>query len=304
MFKEYEIPSCGGGKLHCYLWLPEGQPRAIVQVVHGIAEYVNRYDGFARWLNERQIAVVGEDHMGHGKSIPYGTQGYFNGGWFAAAADTYALMRQTMEAFPGVPYFLLGHSMGSFMARTILAKYPDNGLRGCILSGTAWQPQAILQSGKALSKLICKVKDETLPSPVLQGIAFGGYNARIEHPRTDFDWLNRVDQEVDIYVADPLCGFVASAGLLRDMMEGISYIQQDDSLAAMNKKLPVLFAAGSADPVGNYGKGVQQAAEAFRCGGMEQVDVKLYPLCRHEILLEMNRLEVFEDILDWILKYL
>lgn len=298
------MDSCGGGKLHCCKWLPEGKPRAVVQIIHGIAEYVARYDGFAKWLNSQGIAVVGEDHMGHGGSIAYGTQGYFEGGWFAAVDDSVCLMRQTMAEFPGVPYFLLGHSMGSFMARTILAKYPDSGIRGCILSGTAWQSGGMVQMGLAASKLACRLKGEKTPSPALQNMAFGSYNAKVEHPRTPYDWVNRSDREVDAYVADPWCGFTATAGLLRDMMLGISYIQQEQSLHAMDKSLPVFFISGGDDPVGNYGKGVRQAAAEFEKAGMEQVSLRLYPLCRHEILLEINRQEVFEDILNWLEKWI
>lgn len=300
VLREYEVASCGSGKLHCCCWMPEENPRAIVQIIHGIAEYVGRYDGFARWLNSHGIGVVGEDHMGHGGSIQYGTQGYFSGGWFAAAEDSYAIVKQTRLQYPDVPYFLLGHSMGSFMARTLLARYPDSGLRGCILSGTAWQPAPMVQTAAAICKAVCKLKGEKTPSPGLQKLAFGAYNAKIEHPRTAFDWVNRSDREVDAYVADPWCGFTASAGLLRDMMTGISYIQKKDSLDAMNKTLPVYFVAGGDDPVGNYGRGVRQAAAAFQKAGMEQVDLKLYPLCRHEILLEINRQEIYQDILNWL----
>lgn len=294
------MDSCGGGKLHCCSWFPEGKPRAVVQIIHGIAEYVGRYDGFARWMNSHGIAVVGEDHMGHGGSIQYGTQGYFEGGWFAAIEDSCALMRKTMAEFPDTPYFLLGHSMGSFMARSILAKYPDSGIRGCIISGTAWQPQFLLKAAIPMCKAVCKLKGEKTPSPALQNLAFGAYNAKVEHPRTAFDWVNRSDREVDAYVADPWCGFTASAGLLRDMMLGISYIQQKESLNAMDKSLPVFFISGGDDPVGNYGEGVRQAVSEFKKVGMEQVSLRLYPLCRHEILLEINRQEIFEDILNWL----
>ena len=133
--------SCGVGKLHACRWLPEGQPRAIVQILHGIAEFVERYDDFANFLAGNGIAVVAEDHMGHGQSIDGGSkQGYFQGGWFAAVDDSYQLLKDTQAAHPGVPYFLLGHSMGSFMARTVLCRYPDSGLAGAVISGTGWQP--------------------------------------------------------------------------------------------------------------------------------------------------------------------
>ncbi len=294
------MPSHGGGKLHGCCWMTEGKPRAIVQIIHGIAEHVGRYDGFAQRLNSHGIAVVGEDHMGHGGSIQYGTQGWFSGGWFTAVEDSYELTKQTMARFPGVPYFLLGHSMGSFMARTLIAKHPDSGLAGCILSGTAWQPNLLVKAVMPLCNLVCRLDGEKNPSPKLQNLAFGAYNSRVEHPRTPYDWVNRSDREVDAYIADPWCGFTASAGLLRDMMIGVSWIQRESTLRAMNKDLPVYFIAGGDDPVGNYGRGVRKASAAFEKAGMKQVSTKLYPLGRHEILLEINRLEVYEDILRWL----
>lgn len=300
MAADFEMPSQGGGKLHGCCWMTEEKPRAIVQIIHGIAEHIGRYDGFAQWLNGHGIAVVGEDHMGHGGSIQYGTQGWFSGGWFTAVEDSYELMKQTMARFPGIPYFLLGHSMGSFMARTLIAKHPDSGLAGCILSGTAWQLNPLLKAVMPLCDLVCRLDGEKNPSPKLQNLAFGAYNSRVEHPRTPYDWVNRSDREVDAYIADPWCGFTASAGLLRDMMTGISWIQRESTLRAMNKALPVYFIAGGDDPVGNYGKGVRKAAAAFEKAGMEQVSIKLYPLGRHEILREVNRLEVYEDILRWL----
>jgi alpha-beta hydrolase superfamily lysophospholipase len=270
-------------------------------LVHGIAEHVERYDDYASWLNEKGFLVVAQDHMGHGKSIGQnGIQGYFHGGWFCAVEDTYDLLQQTMAKFPGVPYILFGHSMGSFIVRTILAKHPDSGIAGCIVCGTAWQPAALLKIAMPMCKLLCRNGGDKKPSPALKKLMFGSYNQKVEHVRTENDWLTRDDRVVDAYNCDPLCGFTATAGLYRDMMTGIAYIQKPDTLAAMNRQTPVLFVAGSADPVGAYGQGVQQAAKAFRDCGMEDVSLKLYPMCRHEILNEINNIQVYEEIQEWI----
>ena len=301
MEAEFWFDSQGAGKIRCRSWLPEGQPRAVVQLVHGIAEHIDRYDHFARFLTEQGFAVVAEDHMGHGKSINgEGIQGYFHGGWFTAVADTDHLLELTRQEFPGVPYILFGHSMGSFIARTILCKYPDSGITAAVICGTGWQPSAALPVLIKAADLIGKKSGETVPSKALEAMAFGSYNKRVEHRRTVCDWLSRDSAVVDAYMADPLCGFTPSAGLFRDMLSGIRYIQQPVSLAAMKKELPVFFIAGGDDPVGSYGKGVRKAAEAFRQAGMEDVTVKLYPLCRHEILNEINKEEVYQDILSWI----
>ena len=301
MRTDFWYDSKGAGKIHACRWTPEGQPKAVVQIVHGIAEFVERYDDFANFLTDHDIAVVGEDHMGHGQSINGdGIQGYFHGGWFTAIEDTMQLMRDTMEAYPGVPYILFGHSMGSFMARTILCKYPASGIHAAIICGTGWQPSFALPALIKVVEGICKKTGETNPNETLQGMVFGSYNKKVEHPRTPFDWLTRDAKIVDDYIAHPLCGFTASCGLLREMMKGIHYIQQKNNLAAMNKDLPVFFIAGGDDPVGPYGKGVQKCADTFVSVGMTDVKTKIYPLCRHEILNEINKEEVYEDVLRWI----
>lgn len=293
--------SQGAGRIHACRWTPEGEPKAVLQIVHGIAEFVERYDGFAEYLTRRGFVVVGEDHMGHGKSVGEdGIVGYFHDGWFSAVADSYQLLERTRSEYKNLPYILFGHSMGSFMARTILCKYPDSGIDAAIICGTGWQPAAMLPAVIRLVEAVCKKSGETKPNDTLQNLVFGGYNKKVEHPRTAYDWLTRDSKIVDAYIADPMCGFTASAGLLRDMMKGIRYIERKDSLAAMRKDLPVFFIAGGDDPVGSYGKGVEKAADAFRKAGMTDVSVHIYPLCRHELLNEINKEEIYGDICQWM----
>ena len=235
--EHFYYPSQGRGQLHGCRWLPDGEVRGIVQIVHGIAEYVERYDEFARYLNGLGYLVVAEDHMGHGGSVGESeTKGYFHGGWFTAVADTYRLLETTHQAYPEVPYVLFGHSMGSFMTRTILEKYPDSGISACIICGTGWQPQALLAGAIPVCKWVCKHDGEDQPSPKLEKIVFGTYNARVESPKTPFDWLNRDEAAVQAYVDDPMCGFVSTAGLLRDMLTGIRFNQQAENLAKIDRK--------------------------------------------------------------------
>ena len=301
MREDFWFDSCGAGKIHGCRWLPEGEPRAVMQIVHGIAEFAERYDGFAEFLTRRGFLVVAEDHMGHGQSINgEGIQGYFHGGWFNAVADSFRLLEMTKAEYPELPYILFGHSMGSFMARTILCKYPDSGIDAAIICGTGWQPAFALPGVIKIVEAECKKVGEANPSERLQNLVFGGYNKKVEHPRTEYDWLTRDAKIVDAYIAHPLCGFIASTGLLRDMMKGILYIEQPRHLDAMRKDLPVFFIAGGDDPVGSYGKGVRKAADAFRKAGMQDVDVHIYPLCRHEILNEINKEEIYGDILQWM----
>ena len=304
MRTDHYFDSCGAGQIHYCKWTPEGEIRGIVQIVHGIAEFVERYDDFANFLNSQGYLVVAEDHMGHGQSIGEdGVQGYFQGGWFAAVNDTMKLMKDTMAEFPGVPYVLFGHSMGSFMARTILARYPDSGITAAIICGTGWQPKAALPLLIRAVEGICKKTGEKNPSEKLQNMVFGGYNKKIENPRTPCDWLTRDEEIVDAYVEHPLCGFIPACGLLRDMMKGIYYIEQEKNLKNMKKHLPVFFIAGAEDPVGPYGKGVERAVKEFKKAGMINVACKIYPDCRHEILNELNKQEVYEDVAAWLKPY-
>jgi len=305
MRTDFWYDSKGAGRIHGCRWTPEGEPKAVVQILHGIAEFVERYDDFANFLTRHGFLVVAEDHMGHGQSINgEGIRGYFHGGWFTAIEDSMQLMQDVKTDYSDLPYILFGHSMGSFMARTILCKYPDCGLTAAVICGTGWQPAFALPALIRVVEAVCKKSGETDPNEKLQNLVFGSYNRKVEHPRTPFDWLSRDSKIVDAYIAHPLCGFTASSGLLRDMMKGIHYIEQSKNLQNMNKKLPVFFIAGGDDPVGSYGKGVQTCADAFRKNGMEDVSVRIYPLCRHEILNEWGREDIYEDVLHWIGKYL
>lgn len=298
---DFYFESVSGISLHGYRWEPEHKPKAIVQIIHGIAEYVERYDHFARYLNEQGYLVVAEDHMGHGKSIcDEVPQGYFAGGWDAAVEDCCRLMENVMSEFPGVPYILFGHSMGSFLARSILIKRPDNGIDAAIICGSAWMPGVAVQGGRLLAGALNRGERAKQPSQLLQKVMFSGYDKRIENKRTASDWLTRDDSVVDAYVADPLCGFAPAPGLAKAMMDGFVYIQNEANLKRMNKDLPIYFIAGAEDPVGAYGEGVRKAAQMFIRSGMKHVSVKLYPGCRHEIHKELNKGEVYADVAQWI----
>ena len=299
MRTDFYYESKGAGRIHGCRWTPEQPPVAVFQIIHGIAEYIERYDDFARYLNRLGFLVVAEDHMGHGKSISgEDIQGYFHGGWFTAVEDSCQLLQDTRKEFPDLPYVLFGHSMGSFMTRTILEKYPDCGISAAVICGTGWQPKAVLNTGIGVCRLVCRQQGEKQPSKFLEKLVFSNYNKKVEHPRTSYDWLTRDSGVVDRYLSDPLCGFTPTGGLMRELLTGIRYEQEH--LSAMKRDLPVLFIAGGDDPVGNYGKGVLQSAEAFRKAGMQDVSCKIYPLGRHEILNEINREEVYQDISSWL----
>lgn len=300
-YSEFWYDSCGAGQIHGCRWEPDTKPRCIIQIVHGITDHAERYNDFAAYMSKKGFLVIAEDHMGHGKSGGDKTvRGYFNGGWFAAVEDTFNLLKAVRNEYPETPCILLGHSMGSFMAMTLLQKYPEHGLAGCILCGTGWQPDAGVSAGIKLCDLICRKKGEKAPSPRLQTMLFGAYNMNVEHPRTDYDWVNRKSREVDEYLSDPLCRDPVTAGLMRDLLIGISYIQTPENMARIQKDIPIMVIAGGDDPVGAYGHGTRKTVQELKERGMQNVFMRIYPLCRHEILHEMNKFEIYENIFDWI----
>ncbi len=297
MKRDIWYESKGRGKIHGCIWEPEESPKAVVQIIHGIAEHVERYDHFAAFLNSQGILAAAEDHMGHGQSGGDGAiPGHFHGGWFAAVEDSLELTNQLRRDYPGMPLIVLGHSMGSFMLRTILCRYPDAPIDGAIISGTCWQPSFAMPAVVKIMDTLCQRAGAEKPNEKLQNLVFGSYNVRVEHPRTALDWVCRDAKH------PMMQGFRPTAGLLRDMMVGLAYTEKKENLSDMRKDIPVFFIAGGDDPVGSYGKGVHRAAEIFKKMGMEDVQLRLYPMCRHEILNEINRQDVYRDILNWMRK--
>ena len=302
-FQEFTFPSCNGKtEIYARRFDPEGDVRGVVQLSHGIAEHIARYDGFAKYLAENGYVVVGNDHLGHGKSTGEGAElGFFaeNGGWEMAVGDMHALRETMAEEFPGLPYFLFGHSMGSFLTRTYIIRYRA-GLTGAVLCGTGQQSDAVIAAGRAMAELEVRRHGAAYKSEKLNKLAFGGYNDGFTPARTVSDWLSRDEEMVDRYNEDPLCGYVPSAGLFHDMMGGLAYIGKQRNLARMKKDLPVYFISGDRDPVGENGEGVLRVYRAFLRAGMTDVTLRLFHDCRHELLNELNRQEVYADVLAWI----
>ena len=286
--------------LHCCQWCPAGEPIGVVQLVHGVAEHVARYAPFAAFLTQRGYLVVGEDHPGHGKSVGEGEQlGYLAGGWREAVRGIHLLLTKTRREYPNVPYYLLGHSMGSFLVRTYLYTY-HAPLAGVILSGTGWQNPALLRLGRGLAKAEALRHGEHGTSRLLQRLAFGAYNHAFAPNRTAYDWISSDSAAVDDHCADSLCGFDPTVQLYGEMFYGMAQNQKRDNLSKMQRSLPVHFLSGSLDPVGNMGQGVLETVEAFQAAGMEEVTCQLYEGMRHEPLNEVGREAVYGDILLWL----
>lgn len=294
----------GKTQLHGMRWEPEGgSVRAVLQICHGVAEHIARYDAFARYLNGLGIAVVGHDHLGHGLSLSEGgTPVYFGAGntWNTVVDDIYVLHQRIRLWYPDVPLCIMGHSMGSFLTRTYLIRYPGT-VKAAIIMGTGWQPKAVIAGGMAVAKAVGAVVGENGTSDLVTNLAFGAYNKLFAPNRTSCDWLSADEGNVDAYMADPLCGADATVGLFRQMLSGIRFNQKLSNLRQMDPRIPVLFVAGEKDPVGDCGNGVRRTYQEFRRAGVQDCTLKLYPGLRHEILNEKaQQQQIFEDIGQWL----
>ena len=303
VFQEFTYLSANGKTpIHAVEWLPEGTPIAVLQITHGVSEHILRSEPFARSLTDRGFDVVGHDHLGHGGSQIQGKGGlYFGpkGSWDIVVQDLEVRRQLAREQFPSIPYFLLGHSMGSFVLRTHLIRYPGVS-NGAIIMGTGQMPQLILKGGILVARLEGSRVGEDQPSPLVNKMAFGPYNKPFAPNRTSYDWLSANPQNVDFYISQPLCGGIPSTGLFREMLGGMSYIAAAKNLCKMDVNTPILFVSGEQDPVGDMGKGVRRAYESVLAAGVRDVGLKFYPGLRHEILNEDCREEVFQDLFHWM----
>lgn len=303
---DFTLPSTVPGRtLHAFRCVPEGEVRAIVQLSHGMVEFIDRYKPLAEYLAARGILVTGHDHLGHGGSIrTKDDYGYFAepDGNRAVLDDLHAMTVLTKKLYPGVPYFLLGHSMGSFYARQYLCEYGDE-LDGAIIMGTGFQPKALVTLAKTVCRVLAIFFGWKHRSNLVKNLSFLGYNKGLEG-RTPHDWLNRDQSEVDKYRADERCMFTFTLNAYYSMFTGILRLYDTDFLNRMPKDLPLLFLAGDADPVGEQGKGVKRAIDSLKAVGVKNIELKFYPGARHELLVETNKLEVFADIGNWLDKQL
>ena len=300
---EYYIASTNGkNKLHVIMWQPVAGTRAILQISHGMSEYIDRYDRFATFMAGHGILVIGNDHLGHGESVADADElGYFPTKELSKTVvkDLYKVTKTIRARYPDVPFFLMGHSMGSFLARRYMMTY-GNQLDGIIIMGTGSQPPQTLKAAKAMAKTIGMAKGEKHRSNMMLKLAFGSYNKRIKPERTPYDWLSVNTENVDRYMEDPLCGFPFTINGYKTLFDVISFIQDEANIRKIPKDLPMLFVSGEEDPVGGYGADVKAVAERYINEGAERVAVKLYPGDRHEILNERDYETVHEDILKFV----
>lgn len=290
-------------KIHAIKWEPEEKPKAVLQIVHGMAEYVDRYDEFARFMVEKGFVVVGDDHLGHGKTASENNAVY---GYFCkqdpatvAVRDVHRLKKMTQEQYPGIPYILFGHSMGSFITRNYLVKY-GKGIQAAVICGTGDQPKALVTCGKLMCNLVGLFCGQKHISPFLDKMSFSTYNNRIQNKRTNFDWLSVNSENVDRYIADPDCGRIFTVNGFKTLLTLVGRLKDMEYVNQMPKELPVFLIAGSEDPVGDYGEAIKRVYSQYQDIGMKDVSMKLYEGKRHEILNEDNRTDISSDIYEWI----
>jgi alpha-beta hydrolase superfamily lysophospholipase len=300
----FTLTTPDGTEVFVNRWLPDGPAKAVVQLAHGLAEHSSRYARFAQRLTDHGYAVYGSDHRGHGQTSgeSSGKRGFFSekDGWQTVVDDLHAVTDKAREEQPGLPVFLLGHSMGSFISRGYAAQYGSE-LAGLVLSGTAGGAGALGKVGIFLASTQARLRGHAHTSGLMNTLTFGQYNSAFKPTRTDFDWLSRDPDEVDKYVNDPDCGFVFSAGGFADLLRGLESVNTDRLAARIPKGLPVHLVSGDKDPVGGKdAKGVRAVADQLRRVGVQDVTLRLWPDARHEILNETNRDEVETEIVEWL----
>lgn len=303
MKKEFYYPSKDGStQIHTIEWIPDGEVKALLQMCHGMVEYIDRYHEFAEFLAKKGIYVVGNDHLGHGKSVTSQEKlGFFHetDGNAYVIGDIHQLRVKTEQKYPGIPYFMLGHSMGSFLLRQYLGVY-GKGLAGAVIMGTGYQPDILLAVGKFVCRIIATMKGWDYRSKLIDTMAFGGFNRKFREETDGSDWISKNPENSKKHATDPLCTFMFTVNAYYHMFSGIQAVNRQERQEKIPKSLPVFLVAGQDDPVGNFGKSVENLCKKYKKCGMKDVKLKLYQGDRHEILNEVDRAIVYRDIYEWI----
>ena len=304
--KEEKIEIIGNDnfKISAVLWLPEGAPRAILQITHGMTEHIYRYKDFAKELTAQGITVAGFDLRGHGTNLnENGCASFGKNGWEGSLNDMHLLHDYLENRFPNCPYFMMGFSLGSFLLREYLNIYDDK-LAGAAILGTGYQPGVILTLMMAIVKSQIKKCGFDNTTPLVKKLSFETYNSKFTPNRTEFDWLCSDDAELDTYIQDSLCSDSISAGLFWQLLGSMKHTGNRSAYKKWDKKMPVLFLSGEKDPVGNDGKGVKKVKQTMNNVGIRNVSMHLFPNVRHDILHEEKSgcaKQVRKILINWML---
>lgn len=287
-------------RLYVNQWLPDTPPKALIMLAHGMAEHSGRYARLAQALCEAGYGLYALDQRGHGRTADAGTLGLYaeKDGWNKVVGDLASLNQHIGQHAPDVPIFLLGHSMGSYIAQAYLLHHSAS-LGGAILSGSNFQPVALYGAAKVIAHIERLRQGLRGRSALIEFLSFGSFNKAFKPNRTAFDWLSRDGAEVDKYINDPLCGFRCTNQLWVDLLGGLQQISKAHNLAQINPGLPILVMGGECDPV-SEGKRLKSLAHALSEAGCQHVQLNLYPQARHELFNETNREEVTADVLAWL----
>jgi alpha-beta hydrolase superfamily lysophospholipase len=299
--QDFSKQSLSGNRNHSiplYVWEAGGEPSAVIQIFHGLGEHAARYNRFAKAATARGFAVGAHDHRGHGPETEHPGLYAPSHGWQLLIDDGHLVTDFLRDRYPGKPVVLLGHSMGSFIAQTYAMHFSEE-IAVMILSGSTWPARLQIVPGRLLAGFMSLLRGRRGKSAMLDNLGFGAFNRPFEPARTEFDWLSRDTDEVDKYVADPLCGGPNTIGLWCDFLGGLLEVSSRDALQRIRKDLPILITGGSDDPVGGS-KGMLELADAYQASGHLSVDKAIYANGRHEMLNETNRDEFTADLLTWI----
>lgn len=304
--KQYiKIPSKDGiHKLNVIIWRPKygNKVKAVLQISHGMIEFIERYDEFATYLVENGYAVVGHDHLGHGSTVNTQDEwGYFvkDNASHIVVEDVYRVTRKIKETFPNTKYILLGHSMGSFIARRYLMTYGSE-IDAAIIMGTGSQHKLTVIGGKLIVKIWEIIYGDKHRSKFLEKVMFGTYNKHFSDNQFGKEWLTKDEEIRKSYCNDPACNFLFTLNGNQMILDTLGFIQNQSNIDKIPKNLPILIVAGKDDPVGNYGKGVEHVYNIYKKSGIKDISIRLYENDRHEILNETDREVVYKDIRDWL----
>ena len=305
---EYSFDSADGiSKIHGRKWIPEGNPVAVIQLIHGMVEYIERYDEFACFLAGQGFLVVGHDHIGHGHSVADDSQlGVMTGKHPSdfMVEDILTNYKLTVKETGDLPYFILGHSMGSYMLRKALAVKAEefSKLKGAIIVGTGQESSVTCRCGLAMISLISVFRGKNYRSSLIRNMTYSAPYKKFDCYGKDYSksWLSKNIQSVEKYYHDKYCTYTFTVNAYKGLVEAISYDGSLDCLSKSKKDIPYLITSGGQDPVGNLGKGPEMVATAYRRAGIQDVTLTIYKGDRHEILNEVDRDQVYKDILKWI----
>lgn len=299
------VKASDGQAIYLHTWLPEKDMRAVIVLLHGMAEHSKRYEEFARYLNVSGIGMYAHDQRGHGLTgQAAGELGHLppNWGWHLMIDDACRLIRLAQKE-SACPIYLLGHSMGSFLARVLVQQNPQL-VDGLILSGTGNNPAAMVQVGRKLAAWMCRYQGEKNDSKLLHALTFGWFNQKIKGHKTAYDWLCRSKATIQSYMDDSFCQIQCTNGFYYELYDLNLTANQLEKDRRLPKSLPILIFSGTDDPVGDMGDGVRRVYSNYYKCGLQDVRCHLYPGGRHEMLNEINKTEVYADVRKWLLEHL